>query len=74
MRRPTPSTNAIGPSRACRVGGDVGVVDVGDEQALVLADEPASTTYLPDRRIFVRWLCANSEADVVHLGELPSSA
>ncbi|WP_084597901.1 Imm21 family immunity protein [Micromonospora chokoriensis] len=53
--------------RACRVDGDVGVVDVGDEQALVLADEPASTTYLPDRRIFVRWLCANSEADVVRL-------
>ncbi|MEU8220436.1 Imm21 family immunity protein [Micromonospora taraxaci] len=53
--------------RACRIDGWVGVVDVGGDEALVLADEPASTTYLPDRRIFVRWLCAVSEAEVVRL-------
>ncbi|MFJ2081952.1 Imm21 family immunity protein [Micromonospora chokoriensis] len=53
--------------RACRVDGHVGVLDVGADQALVLADEPASTTYLPDRRIFVRWSYAASEADVVRL-------
>ncbi|MET8261772.1 Imm21 family immunity protein [Micromonospora sp. NPDC005205] len=53
--------------RACRVDGYVGVLDVGAAQALVLADEPASTTYLPDRRIFVRWLYADSEAEVVRL-------
>ena len=45
----------------------MGVLDVGAAQALVLADEPASTTYLPDRRILVRWLYAASEADVVRL-------
>ena len=53
--------------RACQVDGFVGVLDVGADQALVLADEPASTTYLPDRRIFVRWIYANSEAEVVRL-------
>ncbi|WP_410815531.1 Imm21 family immunity protein [Micromonospora sp. 050-3] len=53
--------------RACDVDGYVGVLDVGADQALVLADEPASTTYLPDRRIFVRWLYAVSEAEVIRL-------
>ncbi|MBM0202538.1 HAD hydrolase-like protein [Micromonospora sp. STR1s_5] len=53
--------------RACQVDGYAGVLDVGADQALVLADEPASTTYLPDRRIFVRWLYAVSEAEVVRL-------
>ncbi|MEW2429213.1 Imm21 family immunity protein [Micromonospora sp. NPDC047644] len=53
--------------RACRIDGYVGVLEVGADQALVLADEPASTTYLPDRRIFVRWLYADSEAEVVRL-------
>ncbi|WP_433263253.1 Imm21 family immunity protein [Micromonospora vinacea] len=53
--------------RACRVDGHVGVIEVGAAQALVLADEPASTTYLPDRRVFVRWLHAASEAEVVRL-------
>ncbi|MCG5464125.1 immunity 21 family protein [Micromonospora sp. MED01] len=53
--------------RACEVDGYAGVLDVGADQALVLADEPASTTYLPDQRIFVRWLYAVSEAEVVRL-------
>ncbi|MBM0278988.1 Imm21 family immunity protein [Micromonospora tarensis] len=53
--------------RACRIDGYVGTLDVGAGQALVLADEPATTTYLPDRRVFVRWLYANSEADVIRL-------
>ncbi|MGW5559559.1 Imm21 family immunity protein [Micromonospora sp. NPDC003944] len=53
--------------RACRVDGYVGVLEVGADQALVLADEPAPTTYLPERRVFVRWLYAPSEAEVVRL-------
>ena len=52
---------------AGQVDGYVGVLDVGADQGLVLADEPASTTYLPDRRIFVGGFYANSEADVVRL-------
>lgn len=34
----------------------------GDAQALVLADEPATTGYLPEHRVFPRWLAADSEA------------
>ncbi len=34
---------------------------------LVLGDEPASTTYLPEQRLFVRWICADSEDDVIRL-------
>lgn len=51
--------------RACSVEGYVGLVDVGDDQALVLGDEPASTTYLPDERLFLRWAAAYSEAELI---------
>ncbi|MGW0999858.1 Imm21 family immunity protein [Streptomyces sp. NPDC002520] len=53
--------------RACEVEGLAGVIAVGDEgaQGLVLADEPASSCYLPEHQAFVRWLGANSEADLV---------
>jgi HAD superfamily hydrolase (TIGR01549 family) len=53
--------------RACQIDGYAGVLDAGDDQALVLGDEPASTTYLPDQRLFVRWIYANSEADLIRL-------
>ncbi|MEV7988418.1 Imm21 family immunity protein [Micromonospora sp. NPDC085948] len=53
--------------RACRIDGYAGTVAVGDAEALVLGDEPATTTYLPDRRIFVRWIYAPSEVDVIRL-------
>ncbi|GGW87268.1 Imm21 family immunity protein [Streptomyces galilaeus] len=53
--------------RACEVEGLAGVIAVGEEgaQGLVLADEPASSFYLPEHQAFVRWLGANSEADLI---------
>lgn len=53
--------------RACAVAGYAELIPVGDVQALVLADEPAATTYLADRRAFVRWIYARSEADLIRL-------
>ncbi|MFF3791934.1 Imm21 family immunity protein [Streptomyces sp. NPDC001981] len=49
--------------RACAVDDLAGVIAVGDNgaQALVLADEPATTCYLPEHRAFLRWLAADSE-------------
>ncbi|NGN62558.1 hypothetical protein G5C51_01380 [Streptomyces sp. A7024] len=53
--------------RACEVEGLAGVIAVGADgaQGLVLADEPASSFYLPEHRAFVRWLGANSEDDLL---------
>jgi hypothetical protein len=51
--------------RACSVEGYIGLVAVGDQQALVLGDEPASTTYLTAERLFLRWAAADSEAELV---------
>ncbi len=51
--------------RACAVEGYIGLVTVGAQQALVLGDEPAMTTYLTGERLFVRWAAAYSEADLV---------
>ncbi|MEV5950979.1 Imm21 family immunity protein [Streptomyces sp. NPDC051993] len=53
--------------RACEVEGLAGVIAVGEEstRGLVLADEPASTFYLPEHQAFVRWLGADSEADLI---------
>ncbi|AXK33526.1 hypothetical protein DVA86_13565 [Streptomyces armeniacus] len=50
--------------RACAVGGLAGVIPVGQggAQALVLADEPATTCYLPEHRAFLRWFAARSAA------------
>ncbi len=47
--------------------GLAGVIAVGGmgQQALVLADEPATTRYLPEYQTFVRWLGADSEADLI---------
>ncbi|MEU6473136.1 immunity 21 family protein [Streptomyces massasporeus] len=51
--------------RACEVDGHVGLLPVGDSTALVLGDEPASTAYLPDRGMFVRWCAADSEHELL---------
>jgi hypothetical protein len=51
--------------RACEVDGRVGLLPVGDSAALVLGDEPASTSYLPDHRAFVRWVAADSEDELL---------
>ncbi|MFE6037376.1 Imm21 family immunity protein [Streptomyces sp. NPDC056452] len=49
--------------RACAVDDLAGVIVVGDSgaQALVLADEPATSCFLPEHRVFLRWLGADSE-------------
>lgn len=57
--------------RACQVEGLAGLLAVAGAgtHALVLADEPASTTYLPGHRTFLRWLAADSEADLIAAAE-----
>ncbi|MET7983541.1 MULTISPECIES: immunity 21 family protein [unclassified Streptomyces] len=51
--------------RACDVDGFVGLLPVGDTRALVLGDDPASTTYLPEHGTFVRWCAAESEEELL---------
>ncbi|WNZ13252.1 immunity 21 family protein [Streptomyces sp. 11x1] len=51
--------------RACEVDGDVGLLPVGDTRVLVLGDEPASTAYLPEHGVFVRWYAADSETELL---------
>jgi hypothetical protein len=51
--------------RACAIDGYIGVIDLGQRQALVLGDEPAMTTYLPSERLFLRWVAADEEADLI---------
>ncbi|MEU9197905.1 Imm21 family immunity protein [Streptomyces hundungensis] len=52
--------------RACDVENWAGVIDVGTEASgLVLGDEPATTCYLSEQYVFVRWLAADSDADLV---------
>ncbi|MBG0826797.1 hypothetical protein HS041_03275 [Planomonospora sp. ID67723] len=51
--------------RACAVEGYIGLIAVGTQQALVLGDEPAMTTYLTTERLFVRWAAAYSETESV---------
>ncbi|MFI8916073.1 Imm21 family immunity protein [Streptomyces sp. NPDC053513] len=50
--------------RACAVDGLAGVIPIDENgaQALVLADEPATSCYLPEHRAFLRWLAAGTEA------------
>lgn len=52
--------------RACAVDDLAGVISVGDNgaQALVLADEPATSCFLHEHRAFLRWLAADSEAEL----------
>ncbi|MFI8206428.1 Imm21 family immunity protein [Streptomyces sp. NPDC085937] len=52
--------------RACEVDDLAGVIAVGDmgAQALVLAEEPVRTRYVPELSLFVRWLAAHDEAEL----------
>ncbi|WP_246338871.1 Imm21 family immunity protein [Streptomyces lunaelactis] len=52
--------------RACDVEGWAGVISIGiGRAALVLADEPATTCYLPEQNAFLRWLAADSDAELL---------
>ncbi|MFD7873648.1 Imm21 family immunity protein [Streptomyces sp. NPDC059766] len=57
--------------RACEVEAWAGVITAGAEAAtvLVLADEPATTCFLPEKLLFVRWLAADSEAELFAAAE-----
>ena len=70
------STDGDGPAetwgdygRACMVEGYIGLVGIGSQQALVLGDEPAPTTYLPAQGLFLRWAAAYSESELVAAAE-----
>ena len=62
--------------RACGVRGDVGVIPVGDGEALVLPEEVLETAWqpLPNGGVLARWVFGDSD-DLVeqHLRSLPSS-
>ncbi|WP_328789809.1 MULTISPECIES: Imm21 family immunity protein [unclassified Streptomyces] len=51
--------------RACAVVGFTGLLAVGPSHALVLGDEPSSTVFLPEYGVFVRWLAAETEAELL---------
>ncbi|MEU6181260.1 Imm21 family immunity protein [Streptomyces coeruleorubidus] len=52
--------------RACAVEDWAGIVEIGSEgSGLVLADEPATTCYLPEQNVFLRWLAADSDAELL---------
>ncbi|MFB6827097.1 Imm21 family immunity protein [Streptomyces virginiae] len=51
--------------RACAVVDRTGLLTVGPSHALVLGDEPSSTTFLPEHGVFVRWVAAESEAELL---------
>jgi hypothetical protein len=53
--------------RACAVEGLAEAIAVGEEgaQALVLADEPAASCYLPEHRVFLRRLAVFSESGLM---------
>lgn len=51
--------------RACAVDGYIGSIPIGDQHGLVLGDEPATTTFLADELLFLRWSAADSEAELV---------
>ncbi|MFD8012662.1 Imm21 family immunity protein [Streptomyces sp. NPDC058955] len=55
--------------RACEVEDRVGVIAVGAGTALVLSDEPATTCFLPERLLFVRWLAADTEDELFEAAE-----
>jgi hypothetical protein len=58
--------------RACATEGYIGLITVGAQQALVLGDEPAMTTYLTTEHLFVRWAAADTEAGLVGGPDEPS--
>ncbi|MFI6728508.1 immunity 21 family protein [Streptomyces sp. R-74717] len=51
---------------ACDVEGWAGIISVGNGvSGLVLADEPAMTCYLSEQNVFLRWLAADSDAELL---------
>ncbi|MEU8662783.1 Imm21 family immunity protein [Actinoplanes philippinensis] len=54
-------------ARACAVTGLAGVIAVGaaGARALVLADDPASSCFVPEIRAFVRWNAANDADSLI---------
>ncbi|MFB6862840.1 Imm21 family immunity protein [Streptomyces virginiae] len=61
------SHTTVGPClRAVEESAEV--ISLGDTRTasvLVLGDEPATTCYLPEQRIFLRWLAADSDAELL---------
>ncbi|MFG2831315.1 Imm21 family immunity protein [Streptomyces sp. NPDC048434] len=57
--------------RACEVDGLAGAITVDESgtQALVLADEPAISCYLPEHRAFLRRLAADSASGLMAAAE-----
>ena len=57
--------------RACAVDDLAAVITLAGHsaEALVLADEPATTCYLQEHHAFVRWLAADSAADLLAAAE-----
>ncbi|MFI1826609.1 Imm21 family immunity protein [Streptomyces sp. NPDC020412] len=58
--------------RACAVEEYAEVISLGDTgaaSALVLGDEPATTCYLPEQRIFLRWRAADSDTELLAAAE-----
>ena len=53
--------------RACQVDGYADALDVGDDQALVLGDRTGIDHVPAGAALFVRWIYADSEADVIRL-------
>ncbi|WP_406085633.1 Imm21 family immunity protein [Streptomyces virginiae] len=51
--------------RACAVVGRTGLLTVGPSHALVRGDGPSSTTFLPKQGVFVRWVAAESEVELL---------
>ncbi|MGV9658142.1 Imm21 family immunity protein [Streptomyces koyangensis] len=53
--------------RACEVEGLAGVIPAGTDGAgaLVLADLPERTCFLPEKSLFVRWAGASSDAELI---------
>lgn len=54
--------------RACDVDDYIGIIQVGESQAIVLGDEPMQTAWWQvgeDEGILARWMYANSEETVI---------
>jgi hypothetical protein len=58
--------------RACGVDDYLGMLEVGPGACLVIGDEPLETAFLPteDGGIFVRWVHAEKEEDVVRAAQV----
>ena len=51
--------------RACAVHDYIGLIDVGNTQALVFADHPGRTTFLPGHGILLREIAADDDDEVL---------